>query len=103
MLFTPDLERILMQAVQQHGSDNLIIDGDLAKSIQREINQQSEKMSASNQPSILVVAPQIRRPISMFFRPSMPDLIVLSFSELPNDRNVEVIHTIGKQDVLTTE
>ena len=103
MLFTPDLERILMQAVQQHGSDNLIIDGDLAKSIQREINQQSEKMSASNQPSILVVAPQIRRPISMFFRPSMPDLIVLSFSELPNDRNVEVIHTIGKQDVLTTD
>ena len=89
-----------MQAVQQHGSDNLIIDGELAKSIQVDINKESEKLSARGRPAILVVAPQIRRSVSMFFRPSMPDLVVLSFSELPDDRNIDVVSTIGRQEVL---
>ena len=100
MLFAPELEKILMQAVQQHGSDNLIIDGELAKSIQVDINKESEKLSARGRPAILVVAPQIRRSVSMFFRPSMPDLVVLSFSELPDDRNIDVVSTIGRQEVL---
>lgn len=100
MLFAPELEKILMQAVQQHGSDNLIIDGELAKSIQVDINKESEKLSARGQPAILVVAPQIRRSVSMFVRPSMPDLVVLSFSELPDDRNIDVVSTIGRQEVL---
>ena len=34
LLFAPELEKILMQAVQQHGSENLIIDGELT-----EVNQ----------------------------------------------------------------
>lgn len=103
LLFAPDLEKILMQAVQQHGTDNLIIDGGLAKSIQQSINQESEKLSMKGRPAILVVAPQIRRSVSMFFRPSMPELIVLSFSELPDDRNIEVINTIGQTEAITTE
>ena len=100
MLFAPELEKILMQAVQQHGSDNLIIDGELAKSIQKGINKESEKLSARGRPAILVVAPQIRRSVSMFFRPSMPDLVVLSFSELPDNRNIDVVSTIGRQEAL---
>ena len=103
LLFAPELEKILMQAVQQHGSENLIIDGELAKSIQQTINHESETLSSKGKPAILVVAPQIRRPVSMFFRPSMPDLIVMSFSELPDDRNIEVVTTIGQQEAITTE
>ena len=103
LLFAPELEKILMQAVQQHGSENLIIDGELAKSIQHTINHESETLSSKGKPAILVVAPQIRRPVSMFFRPSMPDLIVMSFSELPDDRNIEVVTTIGQQEAITTE
>ena len=102
LLFAPELEKILMQAVQQHGSENLIIDGELAKSIQHTINHESETLfqrEALN-PSR---SPQIRRPVSMFFRPSMPDLIVMSFSELPDDRNIEVVTTIGQQEAITTE
>ena len=103
LLFAPELEKILMQAVQQHGSENLIIDGELAKSIQHTINHESETLSSKGKPAILVVAPQIRRPVSMFFRPSMPELIVMSFSELPDDRNIEVVTTIGQQEAITTE
>jgi len=103
LLFAPELEKILMQAVQQHGSENLIIDGELAKSIQHTINHESETLSSKGKPAILVVAPQIRRPVSMFFRPSMPELIVMSFSELPEDRNIEVVTTIGQQEAISTE
>jgi flagellar biosynthesis protein FlhA len=100
LVFAPPLEKILLQSVQQHGSDSLVLDRDLAQSIQRELNEQTERLAAFRVPGVLITAPQIRRAVSKFFRPSLPDLYVFSFSELPDERNIEVFSTVGKQEAL---
>ena len=100
LVFAPPLEKILLQSVQQHGSDSLVLDRDLAQSIQRELNEQTERLAAFRVPGVLITAPQIRRAVSKFFRPGLPDLYVFSFSELPDERNIEVFSTVGKQEAL---
>ena len=67
------------------------------------INDTSEKLSAEGRPSIMVVAPQIRRLFSDFVRSHVPDIIILSFTELPENRRVEVYATIGGFDALASE
>ena len=43
---------------------------------------------------MLVVSPNIRRQISGIIRQHVEDLIVLSFTELPDNRKVNVVATI---------
>ena len=100
LVLDPQLEKILLNSVQQHGPETLILDRDLALSIQQELNDLTEKLAPARLPGVLITAPQIRRSVSKFFRPSLPDLHVFSYAELPDERNIEVFATIGKQEAL---
>lgn len=100
LVLDPQLEKILLNSVQQHGPETLILDRDLALSIQQELNDLTEKLAPARLPGVLITAPQIRRPVSKFFRPSLPDLHVFSYAELPDERNIEVFATIGKQEAV---
>lgn len=100
LILDPQLEKILLNSVQQHGPETLILDRDLALSIQQELNDLTEKLAPARLPGVLITAPQIRRPVSKFFRPSLPDLHVFSYAELPDERNIEVFATIGKQEAV---
>ena len=100
LILDPQLEKILLNSVQQHGPETLILDRDLALSIQQELNNLTEKLAPARLPGVLITAPQIRRPVSKFFRPSLPDLHIFSYAELPDERNIEVFATIGKQEAV---
>ncbi|VFP81076.1 Flagellar biosynthesis protein FlhA [Buchnera aphidicola (Cinara kochiana kochiana)] len=47
-------------------------------------------------PLVLVVHPQLRSLLARLFMISIPELIVLSFSEISEDRTIKIVHTIGK-------
>ena len=100
LVLDPQLEKILLNSVQQHGPEALVLDRDLAHSIQEELNNSTEQLAGFRVPGVLITAPQIRRAVSKFFRPSLPDLHVFSYAELPDERNIEVFATIGKQEAI---
>ena len=102
MTLTPELEQLMLRTVRQSGDEGLILEGTLAEQLMRSVNDTSEKLSAEGRPAIMVVAPQIRRVFSDFVRTHVPDLIVLSFTELPENRRVEVYATIGGFEALGT-
>ena len=103
MTLTPELEQLMLRTVRQSGEEGLILEGTLAQQLMLSINDTSEKLSAEGRPSIIVVAPQIRRLFSDFVRSHVPDIIILSFTELPENRRVEVYATIGGFDALASE
>ena len=103
MTLTPELEQLMLRTARQSGDEGLILEGTLAQQLMRSINETSEKLSAEGRPSIMVVAPQIRRLFSDFVRSHVPDIIILSFTELPENRRVEVYATIGGFDALATD
>ena len=103
MTLTPELEQLMLRTARQSGEEGLILEGTLAQQLMRSINETSEKLSAEGRPSIMVVAPQIRRLFSDFVRSHLPDIIILSFTELPENRRVEVYATIGGFDALASD
>ncbi len=92
----PDLEQMILTAVRQNPDEKmLLLDGNLAKKILSNLNDATEQLSKENKAIFLIVAPQIRRHVSKFIRAQLSAVNVLSFTELPEDRNVEIAFTIG--------
>jgi flagellar biosynthesis protein FlhA len=99
MTLAPDLEQLILTSVRQNPDEKmLLLDGGLAKKILTNLNQATEVLSAQNKPSFLIFAPQIRRHVATFVRAQLPSINVLSFTELPEDRSVEIAFTIGGQE-----
>jgi len=100
--FSPNLEQLILTTVKQSPENKiLLLDSNLAKTILSSLNEISERLSAENKPTFLIVAPQIRQHVARFVRAQLPAINVLSFTELPENRNVEIVHTIGESDPTT--
>ena len=76
----------------------LLLDGNLAKQILQNLNEATEKLSREGKAIFLIVAPQIRRHVAHFIKSQLSAVNVLSFTELPENRNVEIVFTVGGTD-----
>jgi flagellar biosynthesis protein FlhA len=98
MTLDPQLEQILHNAVQQsHQTKTLTIDPELAESLFRSMRQESQKIEEQGKPAILVVSPAVRPWLANLARPRIPDLTVLSYTEIPEDQAVSVVATVTAQ------
>lgn len=95
---SPELEQLILRTLRQNGDETLVLDAGLAEKIIRSVNEASENMAASGRAALIVVAPQIRRAFADFVRAHLPEVIVLAFTELPENRRVEVVASISGQD-----
>ncbi len=99
LTLSPDLEQLILTSVRQNPEEKmLLLDGTLAKKILSNVNDASEKLSKDNKAVFLIVAPQIRRHVANFIRAQLPAVNVLSFTELPENRSVEIAFTIGGEE-----
>ena len=99
LTLAPELEQLILTSVRQNPDEKmLLLDGSLAKNILSNVNEASEALSKENKAVFLIVAPQIRRHVANFIRSQLPAVNVLSFTELPENRNVEIAYTIGGEN-----
>jgi flagellar biosynthesis protein FlhA len=90
-----ELEHMLISMSRQSNDGSLLLDSGLAERLIKSIAQASEKTSADGRQAVLVVSPQIRRQLSTIIRQHIDDLAVLGFTELPDNRKINVIATIS--------
>ena len=92
----PDLERILLKSLgaPADGADRAIEPG-LAETLTRTIGEAATQQRDAGLPAVLVVSPEIRTWLGRLLRHTVPDLHVLSYPEIPEDRMVRVIASIG--------
>ena len=99
LTLAPELEQLILTSVRQNPDEKmLLLDGALAKNILSNVNEASEVLSRDNKAVFLIVAPQIRRHVANFIRSQLPSVNVLSFTELPENRSVEIAYTIGGEN-----
>ena len=99
LTLAPEVEQLILTSVRQNPDEKmLLLDGSLAKNILSNVNDASEALSKENKAVFLIVAPQIRRHVANFIRSQLPAVNVLSFTELPENRNVEIAYTIGGEN-----
>jgi len=90
----PSLEQLLMQSARG-GQDAISIEAGLTDRVFKSLQEISKKQEMADQPSILLVAPQLRLWLSQRLRHAIVGLTVLSYSEIPDNKNIKVVATIG--------
>jgi flagellar biosynthesis protein FlhA len=98
-----ELENMLLgslnQARQNNGGkvvlDNYPIDPQLLSQLQLNMPVAREQMKQHHTPPLLLVLPQIRPLLARYARLFAPGLNVLSYNEIPENREVSIIGTVG--------
>lgn len=91
----PEFENLLINADRQNQQEDLIIDGNLSQNMIRQLSDVVEQKMAESKTPFLIVAPLIRKKLSKMVRAHLTDLNVLSFTELPETKKVDVIATVS--------
>jgi len=90
------LEHILQQSVQVSTDGGAGLEPGLAEKLLTSLQDASQRQEMAGQVAVLLVSPAIRPMLSQFTKRSIPNLHVLSFSEIPDNKQIKVISTVGQ-------
>jgi flagellar biosynthesis protein FlhA len=91
----PQLEQMLTQASQVRGAEGPGLEPGLAERLLRQAGQLAQAREQLGLPAVLMTPPLLRTLLSRFLRRAAPQLKVLSQSEIPDNRVVKVVATLG--------
>ena len=95
----PRLEQLLLQTLQQSqksGADEAaFLEPQLAERINNAIVKAARKLETSGKPLVLLVAGPVRNMMYKFIRHQVPDMKVLSYNEVPDNKQITIEATVG--------
>ena len=92
------MERLIDYAADQTGTgQTAVLEPDLAESLFKALRNGAAKTQEQHECAILVVSPSVRPWLAKLLKHRVGDLIVLSYSEIPDDQAVKVVLTIETQ------
>lgn len=95
MTLDPKLEQLLLQSSQGGAEGGIGLEPGLAEHILKSLMATTQQQETVGQPAVLVVSPNLRLWLARFVRGSVPGLHVLAYTEVPDDRGVKIVATIG--------
>lgn len=95
MTIHPSLEQILLQSVQGHGENVMAFEPGLAQMVHSSLKKASDKQQARGEPAVLLVSQNLRAFLARMVRFAIPELQVLSYDEVPDDKQLRVVANIG--------
>ncbi len=90
----PNLERVLIQAMQSGGAEAAIEPG-LADTLLKEAHTAAQNLERMGVQPVILVPVQLRVLLSRFLRRAIPQLKVLSHSEVPDTKSIKVTAVLG--------
>ena len=94
----PGLERLLQNTLQTSGEEGAGFEPGLLERLQQALVDTSNQQELAGHESVLLVAGPIRAWVAKFVRQSVPGMHVLSYNEIPDNRQIRVVATIGRGD-----
>jgi flagellar biosynthesis protein FlhA len=95
----PELEQLLLNTLQQAqksgADDSAFIEPSLAERLQRSLMEAAQKQEVAGKPLILLVAAPLRNMLARFARNSVPDMNVLAYTEVPENKQISIDATVG--------
>ncbi len=93
----PELERILQQSLQTASEGGAGIEPGLAEQMHKSLEESAQKMEMEGQAAVLLVSSFVRPWLARFVRHTISGLHVLAYNEIPEDRQIKVISTVGQR------
>ncbi len=95
MTLHPTLEQILLQSVQGQDGNVMAFEPGMAQMIHSSLKQASENQQARGEAAVLLVSQSLRDLLARMVRHAIPGLHVLSYDEVPDDKQLRVVANIG--------
>jgi len=102
MTLEPGLEQLLHNVLQQQGvgqnSSQMVMEPGLAERLFTALREGARLVGEKGHSAVLIVSPSIRPWLAKSVRHRVKDLVVLSYSEIPDDQAVKIVHTVQTED-----
>ena len=95
----PRLEQILLGSMQKAGqgsSEGVLLEPGMAEKLQKSLIEAAQRQEMLGKPVVLLVAGQIRAMMSRFARLAVPNMYVLAYQEIPDNKQVTIVATVGQ-------
>ena len=97
-----DLEQLLLKSVQQSQKSGatddmgMILEPRIVETLQRSLNESAQRQEMLGKPAILLVSGPLRPVLARFVRFGIEQLKVLSYQEIPNNKQITIVATVGQ-------
>jgi flagellar biosynthesis protein FlhA len=92
----PELEQMLHQSMQMAGDDGAGIEPGLAERLQKSLTDGSQQQEMSGDTPILLTSGILRTVLAKFVKYTIPSLRVISYQEIPDDKQIKIVSAIGQ-------
>lgn len=95
----PRLEQILLNSINKAGQgseEGILLEPGMAEKLQRSLVDAAQRQEMLGKPVILLVAGQIRAMMARFARMAVPSMHVLAYQEIPDNKQVTIVATVGQ-------
>ena len=96
VVLDPSLEQILQKTLQASEEGVAGFEPGLVERLQQALTETANHQETAGQESVLLVAAPIRPWMAKFVKQSALSMKVLSYNEIPDNRQIKVVATIGK-------
>ncbi|GGZ41018.1 MULTISPECIES: flagellar biosynthesis protein FlhA [Shewanella] len=93
----PELEQMLHQSMQATGGEGPNIEPGLAERMQQSLAGAAQKQEMVGQPAILLTSGMLRSTLSRFVKHTIPNLRVISYQEIPDEKQIRIVSAVGQQ------
>jgi len=91
----PKLEQILQNVVQQSDETVAGLEPGLAERMHRSFVESAQRQEAAGKTPVLLVSALLRPMIARYVKHSIPGLRVLSYNEIPDDKELRIAASVG--------
>lgn len=92
----PDLEKLLQNSLVGANAASPGLEPGLAERLQQKLAESAQRQELAGEPAVLLVPPQLRQTLARFVRTSVPNLHVLAWNEIPDNRKVRLVTAVGR-------
>ena len=92
----PELEQMLHQSLQAGGEDGAGIEPGLAERLQQSLMEATQQRELEGEPAVLLTSGLLRPVLSRFLKHSVVGLHVLSYQEIPDDKQIRIVSSVGQ-------
>ncbi len=92
------LEQLLHQSIQMADETGGSVEPGLAERLHSALTESAQKQELAGQPAVLLVSAPLRVMLARFVRHMSTNIAVLSYNEIPNDKQIKIVSTVGQTD-----
>ncbi|MGQ8366407.1 flagellar biosynthesis protein FlhA [Glaciecola sp. 1036] len=92
----PELEQMLHKSLQAGGEDGAGIEPGLAEKLQNSLVEATQQQEMAGEPAVLLTSGILRPVLARFFKQSVSGLHVLSYQEIPDDKQIKIVSSVGQ-------